>query len=173
MGQKTPTFAVYNPILEAPQVGVIVVRGAGGAPADAGDPLWGSPAVPAATGASNSSTVVPRVPVWLKEEFGSFALRKRSMHTLGDSRRPTRRGKLHVTVQHLVSVRAAPVATPTQLREPGRSHSRSLTIIKIYKILHKRSASGRSGCSAVTTLTVFVGPRRSSGPHDHNRRVEH
>lgn len=43
IGPETPTLASYNPILGSPQVGVIIlVRGPGGALADAVDPLWGT-----------------------------------------------------------------------------------------------------------------------------------
>jgi len=43
IGPDTPTLAFYNAILGNPPVGVIIiVRGPGGALADAVDPLWGT-----------------------------------------------------------------------------------------------------------------------------------
>lgn len=48
-GLKVPTRAIYVFTLKARRVGVIIVRGSGGAPADAGNPLWGNDALTAAT----------------------------------------------------------------------------------------------------------------------------
>jgi hypothetical protein len=99
--RKRPPSRFITPSLKLWEVGVIVVRGAGGAAAEAGDPLWGSSAITAATGVRNRSTVVPHVSVWLEHEFGSLELRKCSVHAFGDSRLPAR---LHAAVQHLVTM---------------------------------------------------------------------
>lgn len=99
--KNRPPSRFITPSLKLREVGVIVVRGAGGAAAEAGDPLWGSSAITAATGARNRSTVVLHVSVWLEHEFGSLALRKYSVHVFGGSRLPA---KLHVAVQYLVTI---------------------------------------------------------------------
>lgn len=80
-GLEIPTFVTYNPILE---VGVIVVRGPGGAPADAGGPLWGNAAVTAEAGASNRSTIVLIASVWLNWDFKAL-LYERAAYMLLES----------------------------------------------------------------------------------------